>query len=156
MTSRYLDDIFAIDNPAFAEDIPNIYPTELQLNEANTSGKETSFLDSNIKVIRNNIHTSVCNKGDDFGFFTVYFLGWVVMFLDSHDTVFTFRSWFDLLDVALAFLISILEIVKSLQNYWHRVTDITSFCRNFVQYRFENMYLKESLIRSSTVILFTN
>ena len=46
------------------------------------------------------------------------------MFLDSHHTVFTFRSKFDLLDVVLAFLIFILNIFKSLQNYWHRVTDI--------------------------------
>ena len=44
-TSRYLDDIFTIDNPEFAEHIPdiNMYPRELQLNRANTSDKETSF-----------------------------------------------------------------------------------------------------------------
>ena len=30
-TSRYLDDKFTIDNPAFAEHIPNIYPRELQV-----------------------------------------------------------------------------------------------------------------------------
>ena len=44
-TSRYLDDIFTIDNPTFAEHIPDIYPRELQLNKANTSDKETSFLE---------------------------------------------------------------------------------------------------------------
>ena len=32
-TSRYLDDIFTIDNPTFAEHIPDIYPRELQLNK---------------------------------------------------------------------------------------------------------------------------
>ena len=32
-TSLYLDDIFTIDNPAFAEHIPDIYPRELQLNK---------------------------------------------------------------------------------------------------------------------------
>ena len=58
-TSRYLDDIFTIDNPEFAEHIPDIYPRELQLNKANTSDTETSFLDLNIKVIGSNIHTSV-------------------------------------------------------------------------------------------------
>ena len=47
-TSRYLDDIFTIDHPKFAEHIPDIYPRELQLNEANASDKETSFLDLNI------------------------------------------------------------------------------------------------------------
>ena len=39
-TSRYLDDIFTIDNPEFEKHIPDIYPTELQLNKANTSDKE--------------------------------------------------------------------------------------------------------------------
>ena len=34
-TSRYLDDIFTIQNPAFAEHIPDIYPRELQLNKTN-------------------------------------------------------------------------------------------------------------------------
>ena len=48
-TSRYLDDIFTIDNPTFVEHIPDIYPRELQLNKANTSDKETSFMDLNIK-----------------------------------------------------------------------------------------------------------
>ena len=42
-TSRYLDDIFTIDNPSFAEYIPDIYPRERQLNKANTSDKETSI-----------------------------------------------------------------------------------------------------------------
>ena len=72
-TSRYLDDIFTIDNPEFAEHIPDIYPRELQLNKANTSDKETSFLDLNIKVVGSNIHTSVYDKRDDFGFPIVNF-----------------------------------------------------------------------------------
>ena len=54
--------------------------------------KETSFLDLNIKLIGNNIHTRVFNKCDDFVFPTVNFSGWVVMFLDSHHTEFIFRS----------------------------------------------------------------
>ena len=50
-TSRYLDDIFTIDNPEFAVHIPDIYPSELQLNKANISDKDTSFLDLNVKVL---------------------------------------------------------------------------------------------------------
>ena len=65
---RYLDDIFTIDNPEFAEHIPDIYPKELQLNTANTSDKETSFLDLNIKVIGSNIHTSVYDNTMTSGF----------------------------------------------------------------------------------------
>ena len=42
--SRYLDGILAIDNPEFAKHITDIYSTELHLNEANISDKETSLL----------------------------------------------------------------------------------------------------------------
>ena len=71
--SRYLDDIFTINNPEFEKHIPDIYPAELQLNKANASDKETSFLDLNIKVIGSDIHTSVYDKRDDFGFPIVNF-----------------------------------------------------------------------------------
>ena len=60
-------------NRCFAEHISDIYRRELQLNKANTSDKETSFFDLNIKVIGNNIHTSVYDKRDDFGFSIVNF-----------------------------------------------------------------------------------
>ena len=71
--SRYLDDIFTIDNPEFEKHTSDIYPAELQLNKGNTSDKETSFLDLNIKVIGSDIHTSVYDKRDDFGFPIVNF-----------------------------------------------------------------------------------
>ena len=45
----------------------------LQLNKANTSDKETSFLDLNLKVICSDVHTSVYEKRDDFGFPIVIF-----------------------------------------------------------------------------------
>ena len=67
-TSRYLDDIFTIDNPEPEKHIPDIYPAELQLNKANTIDKETSFLDLNIIVIGSDIHTSDYDKREDFGF----------------------------------------------------------------------------------------
>ena len=72
-TSRYRDDIYTIDNPEFEKHIPDIYPTELQLNKANTSDKETSFLDLNIKVVGSDVHSSVYDKRDDFGFPIVNF-----------------------------------------------------------------------------------
>ena len=72
-TSRYLDDIFTIDNPEFEKYIPDVYPAELHLNKANTSDKETSFLDLNIRVIGSNIRTSVYEKRDDFRFPIVNF-----------------------------------------------------------------------------------
>ena len=44
-TSRYLDDLLNIDNPYFEGIVKQIYPTELQLNTANTSNTEAPFLD---------------------------------------------------------------------------------------------------------------
>ena len=72
-TSRYLDDIFTIDNPDFEKHIPDIYPTELQLNKSITSDKETFSLNLNIKVVGSDVHTSVYYKSDDFGFPIVNF-----------------------------------------------------------------------------------
>ena len=72
-TSRYLDGIFTIDNSEFEKHIPDIYPTELQLNKAKTTDKETSFLDLNIKVIGSDVHTSVYDNRNDFGFPIVNF-----------------------------------------------------------------------------------
>ena len=98
-----------VDNPECEIHIPYIYPTELQLNKSNTSDKETSFFDSNIKVVGSDVHTSVYNKRDDIVFSIVNFpwLSGDVSRLPSHG--FTFLSWLDLLGVVLAFLISILK-----------------------------------------------
>ena len=42
--SKYLEDIFNIDNVYFDTMISQIYPSELQLNKANTSDTESAFL----------------------------------------------------------------------------------------------------------------
>ena len=44
-TSRYLDDLLNIDNPYFEQTVSQIYPTELQLNKANSSNTEAPFLE---------------------------------------------------------------------------------------------------------------
>ena len=44
-TSRYLDDILNINNVYFDNMVSQIYPSELQLNKANTSDAEAAFLD---------------------------------------------------------------------------------------------------------------
>ena len=49
-TSRYLDDLLNIDNPYFEQMVGQIYPTELQLNKANSSDTEASFLDLNLSI----------------------------------------------------------------------------------------------------------
>ena len=42
LTSRYLDDLLNIDNIYFDQMMDRIYPTELQLNRANSSDTEAS------------------------------------------------------------------------------------------------------------------
>ena len=42
-TSRYLDDLLNIDNIYFDQMVDRIYPTELQLNRANSSDTEAPF-----------------------------------------------------------------------------------------------------------------
>ena len=44
-TSRYLDDLLNIDNNFFDSMANHIYSSELQLNQANLSDTEASFLD---------------------------------------------------------------------------------------------------------------
>ena len=43
-TSRYLDDLLNINNIYFDQMVERIYPTELQLNRANSSDTEAPFL----------------------------------------------------------------------------------------------------------------
>ena len=49
-TSRYLDDLLNIDNIYFDQMVDRIYPTELQLNRANSSDTEAPFLDLNLCI----------------------------------------------------------------------------------------------------------
>ena len=49
-TARYLDDLLNIDNSYFGQMVGQIYPTELQLNKANSSDTEASFLDLNLSI----------------------------------------------------------------------------------------------------------
>ena len=49
-TSRYLDDLFNIDNPYFEGMVNRIYPPELQFNKANTSDTEAPFLDLHLSI----------------------------------------------------------------------------------------------------------
>ena len=44
-TSRYLDDILNVNNVYFNNMVSQLYPSELQLNKANTSDTEVAFLE---------------------------------------------------------------------------------------------------------------
>ena len=49
-TSRYPDDLLNIDNTFFDSMANHIYPSELQLNKANVSDTEASFLDLHLSI----------------------------------------------------------------------------------------------------------
>ena len=52
-TPRYLDDLLNIDNIFFDQMVDRIYPTELQINRANSFNTEVPILDLNLKFIIN-------------------------------------------------------------------------------------------------------
>ena len=56
-TSRYLDDILNINNVYFDNMVSQIYPSELQLNKANTSDTEATFLDLHLSIINDIVST---------------------------------------------------------------------------------------------------
>ena len=49
-TSRYLDDILNINNVYFDNMVCQIYPSELQLNMANTSDTKAAFFDLHLSI----------------------------------------------------------------------------------------------------------
>ena len=83
-TSRYLDDIININNVYFDNMVSQIYPSELQLNETNTSDAEAAFLDLHLSSSNDIVSTKNYDKRDDFDFEIVNFPFWMVMFLALH------------------------------------------------------------------------
>ena len=67
-TSRYLDDIFNMDNPYFDNIFSSIYPKELKLNKTNTSDTSAPFLDLDLSIQNGIISSKIYNKRDDFNF----------------------------------------------------------------------------------------
>ena len=72
-TSRYLDDLLNIDNPYFEGNVNQIYPSELQLNKANTSDSEAPFLDLHLSISNGFVSSKIYDKRDDFDFDIVNF-----------------------------------------------------------------------------------
>ena len=70
---RYPDDLLNIDNIGFDQMVDHIYPTELQLNRANSSDTEVPFSDLNLCISNGTISTKIYDKRDDFDFDIVNF-----------------------------------------------------------------------------------
>ena len=72
-TLRYIDDLLNIDNIYFDQMVDRIYPTELQLNRANSSDTEAPCLDLNLCISNGTVSTKIYDKRDDFDFNIVNF-----------------------------------------------------------------------------------
>ena len=53
--------------------VSQIYPSELQLNKANTSDTEAAFLDLHLSISNDIVSTKIYDKHDDFDFEIVNF-----------------------------------------------------------------------------------
>ena len=67
-TSRYLDDMFNINNVHFDNLVSQIYSSELQLNKANTSDTEAAFLHLHLSISNDIVSTKINYKRDAFDF----------------------------------------------------------------------------------------
>ena len=68
-TSRYLDGLLNSDNTYFDGMVNQIYPSELQLNTANSSDIEALFLDMKLLTISDSFNMSkIYDKHNDFDF----------------------------------------------------------------------------------------
>ena len=67
-SSRYLDVVLNIYNPYFEQMVGEIYPTELQLNKANSSDTEAPFLKLNLSIANGIVSSKIYDKRDDFNF----------------------------------------------------------------------------------------
>ena len=69
----YIVDLLNIHNPYFEQMVGQIYPTELQLNKANSSDTEAPFLILNLSITNGIVSSKIYDKRDDFNFEIVNF-----------------------------------------------------------------------------------
>ena len=67
-TSRFLDDSLNINNVYFENMVSQIYPSELQLNKANTSDTKAAFLDLHLSSSNDIVYPKIYDKRNDFDF----------------------------------------------------------------------------------------
>ena len=128
-TSRYLDDLLNVDNIYFDQMVDRIYPTELQLNRANSSDTEAPFLDLNLCISNGTVSTKIYDKRNDFDFDIVNFpfldgdvprrtSYWVIHKLDSPEL--------------LQILMTLTSVIKPLlPKFLGRTIVILNFVRRF-------------------------
>ena len=108
-SSRYLDDLLNIDNPYFEQMVGQIYPTELQLNKANSSDTEAPFLDLNLSITNGIVSSKIYDKRDDFNFEMLVSHFLMEMFLALLPMVYIFLSLSVWLECVLMLMTSTTE-----------------------------------------------
>ena len=68
-----MDDILNIYNVYFDNMVSQLYPSELQLNNTNTSDTEAAILDLHLSISNDIVSTKIYDKRDDFNFKTANF-----------------------------------------------------------------------------------
>ena len=72
-TFRYLDDMLNTNNVYFDNVVSQKYPSELQLNKANTYDTKAAFLDLHLSIFNDIVSIKFYDKRDDFDFEIVNF-----------------------------------------------------------------------------------
>ena len=129
--SRYLDDLLNIDNIYFDQMVNRIYPTELQLNRANSFDTEAPFLDLNLCISNGTVSNKIYDKRDDFDFDIVNF-----PFLDGDvpGVPYMGYTYLNLLEAPelLQILMTLTTVIKPLlPNFLGRAIVIINFVRRF-------------------------
>ena len=83
--------------------VGQIYPTELQLNKANSSDTQAPFLDLNLFITNDIVSSKIYDKRDDINFEIVNFHFLMQMILAPHHIVYIFLCLIVLQECVLMF-----------------------------------------------------
>ena len=111
-----------------------IYPSELQLNKANTSNTEAAFLDLHLSISNDIVSTKIYDKGDHFDFEMVNFHFYMAMFLALHPIESISLNSFVLLEHLAIILTSTLTINCQLRNSLNKAISIINFEKPFLNF----------------------
>ena len=138
-TSRYFEDILNIDNVYFDNMVSQIYPSELQLNKANTSDTEVAFIDLHLSISNDIVPTKIYDKRDDFDFEIVNFPFQMVMFLALHPMESISINSLVLLEHLAMLLTSTLAVNCKLRNFLNKAIGIINFSKSFCNFIDDSM-----------------
>ena len=134
-----MDDILNINNVYFDNMVSQIYPSELQLNKANTSDTEAAFLDVHLSISNDIVSTKIYGKRDDFDFEIVNFPFYMVMFLALHPMESISLNSYVLLEHLAILLTSTLAINCKLRNFLNMAISIINFAKPFLSFIVDTM-----------------